>query len=230
MSGSHREQLGLRIRAMREARGWTQTELADQCGWNGLASRIGNYERAAREPSLDDIESMAKALGCTAKELIFGTEDEPSPIGKVVAWDSDDELSAEDYVLVPRYELNLSAGCGQLQWVVHEKNPLAFRTEFMRARRYNPANLKAMYVKGDSMEPFLQNGDTVMIDISETTVHDGQVYAVCFDDEWYIKRLFTLPGDGLILSSDNPRHAPKNLTPEQASLVRIFGKVVWRGG
>lgn len=222
--------LGKRIKALREAQHLNQSELARRCGWDS-PSRIGNYEQETREPKLADLEHIAKALGLTLQELMFGTDtDSPSNLGRVVEWEKQDELAEEGYVFIPRYDLNLSAGCGTIAWVIHEEDPLAFRSRYMQAKGYNPDNLKALYVRGDSMEPYLQDRDTVMIDISDTTPKDGEVYAVCYDDEWYIKRLFKVPGGGLLLQSDNPRHKDMEVSPERIEVVRIFGRVIWRGG
>jgi phage repressor protein C with HTH and peptisase S24 domain len=46
-----------------------------------------------------------------------------------------------------------------------------------------------MQVSGDSMEPGIRAGDTVMIDRSRTAVVAGGIYAVGIDDTIMIKRL-----------------------------------------
>ena len=47
----------------------TQEQLALAAGFNGQ-SRIGNYERGGREPSLADASAIAKALGVTTAEIL----------------------------------------------------------------------------------------------------------------------------------------------------------------
>ena len=220
--------IGTRIAELRVARGWSQRDLAMRCGWDSQ-SRIGNYERDSREPSLGDIEIIAKAFGITSQELLFGSAAEPSATGKIISYESDDELSDHDYVMIDRYDLKLSAGCGAMTWVVHEKDPLAFRANFFKARRLDATKLKAAYIRGDSMTPFLNSGDTVLIDISDTDVVDGEVYAICYDDEWFVKRVFQVPG-GLVLRSDNPKYPPIEVVGERLSMITILGHVVWRAG
>lgn len=61
--------LGERIAFFRKKKGMSQKALAVACGW-GSQSRVGNYETDTREPSLDDIERMAKALDVTSAQLI----------------------------------------------------------------------------------------------------------------------------------------------------------------
>ncbi|ENA0084943.1 helix-turn-helix domain-containing protein [Pseudomonas aeruginosa] len=61
--------LGSRIAHYRSLKGISQAKLAKACGW-ASQSRIGNYEKDTREPSLDDLELIAKVLDVTVAELI----------------------------------------------------------------------------------------------------------------------------------------------------------------
>ncbi len=58
------------LKALRRDMGITQSELADICGWS--QSRIGNYEKAMREPSFDDVNALAKVFGVLPVHLLFG--------------------------------------------------------------------------------------------------------------------------------------------------------------
>jgi transcriptional regulator with XRE-family HTH domain len=68
--------VGGRIRAARESAGMTQGELAVACGWHEESadgqSRISNYERGKREPTLDDLVTLGRALKVDPAELAFG--------------------------------------------------------------------------------------------------------------------------------------------------------------
>jgi len=64
--------LGPRIKSARESLGLSQQELSIRCGWDSQ-SRIGNYEAGAREPSLQDLDRLAKAL---KKSISFFVETE----------------------------------------------------------------------------------------------------------------------------------------------------------
>ena len=80
----------------------------------------------------------------------------------------------------------------------------------------------ASWVFGDSMEPNFQNGEVVLI--KETGFdYDGAVYAVDWDGQTYIKKVYREP-DGLRLVSLNPKYkdrfAPYDEDP------RIIGKIV----
>lgn len=47
----------------------TQEQLAHAAGMGGQ-SRIGNYEKGIREPKLEEIQALARALGVSVPELI----------------------------------------------------------------------------------------------------------------------------------------------------------------
>lgn len=63
--------LGARIAHYRNLAGMSQAALAKACKW-GSQSRVGNYERDTREPSLDDIARMASVLRVPIECLLLG--------------------------------------------------------------------------------------------------------------------------------------------------------------
>ncbi len=155
----------------------------------------------------------------------------PPTGARVILWQTLDDLPDDgSYVAVPHYDVALSAGDG-CQWSEHPDNePVAVPARLLKAKGVKPAHLRALYVRGDSMAPALDHGDTVVIDISRTTVRDDTLFALVYAGELYIKRLFRLPGGGVALHSDNPRHPSRELTGAQLAELHILGEKVWRAG
>jgi len=85
-----------------------------------------------------------------------------------------------------------------------------------------------MDIMGNSMEPEIKEGDTVLIDQSRTEILAYGVYAVGLEDTVLVKRLEKRPGK-LLLLSDNPRYAPIELRGDELDTVRILGRVIWVG-
>ena len=80
----------------------------------------------------------------------------------------------------------------------------------------------ASWVFGDSMEPKFQNGEVVLI--KETGFdYDGAIYAVDWDGQTYIKKVYREP-DGLRLVSLNPKYKDKFAPFDEDP--RIIGKIV----
>lgn len=59
---------GKRVRQLREERGWTQEQLAEEAGMNWL--QVGHIERGASDPKLSTIIRLAKALKVAPGDLI----------------------------------------------------------------------------------------------------------------------------------------------------------------
>lgn len=71
------ETFGQRIKRLREARGLTQEQLAEACGYSGQ-SRIANYESGTRVPSARQIPTLARGLGVAQDELMDGERELPT--------------------------------------------------------------------------------------------------------------------------------------------------------
>ncbi|MEJ1250518.1 helix-turn-helix transcriptional regulator [Denitratimonas tolerans] len=67
---SPQHQFGRRIRALREAAGISQEELASRCGLH--RTYVGSVERGERNISLENIVTIARALGVDPGSLLEG--------------------------------------------------------------------------------------------------------------------------------------------------------------
>lgn len=70
------EIIGERIKSLREAKGFSQAQLAKLCGW-AAPSRLGNYELGTRKVSADDALILAEQLGVSPSVILFGDESGP---------------------------------------------------------------------------------------------------------------------------------------------------------
>ena len=83
-----------------------------------------------------------------------------------------------------------------------------------------------MDIFGNSMEPAMQDGDTILIDESQKDVLAGAIYAVGVDDTIMVKRLEKHPNK-LVLLSDNKDYSPIYIHGSEINSVRIIGKGIW---
>jgi phage repressor protein C with HTH and peptisase S24 domain len=78
------------------------------------------------------------------------------------------------------------------------------------------------------MEPVLPHGSTVGVDISQTNIIDGKMYAINHDGMLRVKTLYKLPGDGLRMRSFNIDEYPdERYEAEDMIHIKIIGKVFW---
>ena len=62
--------MGMRIRQVRKAKGWSQDELAKKCGIS--MSFLGHIERGTRIMSMETFANICTALDAGADELLWG--------------------------------------------------------------------------------------------------------------------------------------------------------------
>jgi phage repressor protein C with HTH and peptisase S24 domain len=146
-------------------------------------------------------------------------------------WDRPEDLPEGVYALVPRIGVRLSAGQGIEAIEESELPPLAFRESWLKRKHVSSRkNLRVLEVHGESMEPYLQDGDVVLVDLGQRDVVDGEVYALAYGDELRIKRLSKRFDGGLIIRSDNPRFPEETVTASDLQHIRVLGRHIWRGG
>lgn len=163
--------------------------------------------------------------GLTAKSDIVGTM-------PVITWEKPEDLPNNKYVFVPRYDISVSAGNGHsVECELVKDQPQAFRSEWVKQQRLS-RDLVCVTAHGDSMEPTIFNGDTLLVDRGSREVTPGRVYVIRYGNEIRVKRLSRRYDGALIVRSDNAAKYPEEIVPPEVlgEHVEIIGKVVWKGG
>ena len=203
-------------------------ELTDLSAKSGISyEMVRRYTLGLAKPRLDGMEKLAEAVNVSPAWLEFGDSLVPPPGAIAVQEDTDTEHT---HLEIPMYNYKLSAGNGNFVWITdHHEDPLTFRERWFRAKRLNRNDLRGMYVRGNSMEPDLEDWDTVIIDISDLDIADDEIYACIYKDKFYVKRIRQTE-DGLLLISSNPDYDTMQVTQDTADQFRLLGRTVWRGG
>ncbi len=238
---TRKEIVGQNIRNLRNARGMSQTDLA-QAIKRGQ-STVAMYENGDRLPSTPIITCMAGIFGVSFDEVYYSEEERAS--GKhaqsTVTFDN-----SKINIPVPPYrggfadslaalvfeESELPANVRPISALHHQRVPMIGEVaagEPIYAPEdvgvYVDAPVKcdaAITIKGDSMAPNYLEGDVVYIKCVPD-VHEGAVAVVFLDDEATLKHVYKRP-TGLTLVSDNmATHPPIMVEFEDYANVRIFG-------
>jgi len=102
----------------------------------------------------------------------------------------------------------------------------AFRQDWLR-RKGNISQMRLLRVAGDSMEPTLRDGDSVLIDQSQKDVVYGKIYVMGIDDGVVVKRLDKKPGKLVLVSDNRQDYPPLEVELDEAVSVRVVGRVIW---
>lgn len=89
-----------------------------------------------------------------------------------------------------------------------------------------------IFAKGDSMEPTIIGGDSLLVNASQKEVYDGSIYCVRIDGQLYAKRLQKVPPKKIKVISDNKEKYDAfyvDLTQEIDFDFEIIGEVRWWG-
>lgn len=142
--------------------------------------------------------------------------------------------SKDDYALIPQFTAKGDCGDGYLNEHVQLTEGLVFKRDWLKRMNAKPENLYVIYADGDSMEPYIFEGDVVLFDTSETEPRDKQVYVIRRPDGGNsIKRLIQQFSGAWLIRSDNPDKAANPDEPVSDSSIHdmpILGRVIWRGG
>lgn len=168
------------------------------------AANISRWRTKKQSPRLVEFAPILEAVGV---QLLFRKE----------------ELI--DYDLVPKVAAKAGAGAS-LETSGEREGLYAFRKDFLARENISVRNAVLMDVVGNSMEPEFSEGDTLLVDTSDTEIRDGKIYVVTLGEELRVKRIYTALS-GLILRSDNRRYP--DIHVEGADLESFFvrGRVRW---
>lgn len=124
------------------------------------------------------------------------------------------ETVTTDYMMIPLYS-SISAGYGASDVDFIEMIPVF-------GLRKNGTEYFAVKVAGDSMEPKIPNGSTIIIK-KDIAIENGEIGAFCLNEENFVKQKKTIK-DKLILHSFNLAYDDKVVN--EYDEFKEYGKVV----
>lgn len=128
------------------------------------------------------------------------------------------------YASAPKYEVLAAAGSGAEVVTEEVKGQLGFNWDWLREQRLDAGRLAVIDVQGDSMEPTLHDGDSLLLDMRAPDLVDGGIYTLRRDSELLVKRL-RRQGESWLIVSDNLEYPVEPLGPG----FHVVGRVVWLG-
>lgn len=206
------ETLAQRIHALIRDSGLSQRALAARIGVS--SSSLSQWASGRFRPSDEAIAALCEFFSVTPAWLLYG--DGNAPEGQSIVM--------SDTVAIPQLDVSGSCGFGDaVEDFVSLVRMIRVSLSFLRI--YCPgANNHALHIitcRGDSMEPTLSDGDTVIVDASQTHPTSEGVYAVVLNGCVFVKRIQFLQNSYRLLS-DNKRYDAIDV--RGCDDVKIIGK------
>lgn len=194
------------IKKRRKELGLTLKQVAEKLGVS--ESLISRYEsNDVKNMGIDKIIPLAKVLDTTPAFLMgWETKKEKENINI--------ETVTTDYMMIPLYS-SISAGYGASASEFIEMIPVF-------GLRKNGTEYFAVKVAGDSMEPKIPNGSTIIIK-KDIIIENGEIGAFCLNEENFVKQK-KLIKDKLVLHSFNLAYDDKLVG--EFDDFKEYGKVV----
>ena len=199
-----------RLRDARKAKRYSQTEVSRMLGVTQQA--VGKWETGRSTPDPQTVARLAEILDTTADALL-GLQQAPTAAPAV----GRNAFSRYTESLVPVVG-TVRAGYGAL----------AFEEDYGQeyARVKDPSNYFYLVVRGDSMEPRIQDGDLALVH-KQDTLENGDLGVLIYGDEGegtlkrYIQR-----GNCVVLQPFNPAYSEMVIKGEDLNHLHIAGRVV----
>jgi transcriptional regulator with XRE-family HTH domain len=257
MDGFSGREIGQAIRDIRTHKEMTLMQLSQLTNINhGTLSKI---ETGKQGFSLVTLNTVVRALGVPILDVMRRAgeyaalnhqihqdrRDAPDGPSLVAEYEVDQlyspptlsPLSIGPYVEVPKLSLRVNAGNGpepQLERVKVEST-MSFRRDWLIKKGFDPAKMEIYETKGDSMSPYINDGDIVLVDLNTTEPSNDDVWVIYQGQPCgvRIKRLLLRENGDIIIRSDNPdrsRFPDEIVVSSQGNTIGLVGRVVWRGG
>jgi len=204
-----------KLRELAERQGASLAQLSALIGRNPAYLHQFVHRGSPRKLDEDDRLVLARFFGVDEAEL--RESEENSHIGA-------SGKARGDWVDLPRLALGASAGPGALAGEEVPIGALRFSARWLRGQGFDPAQLSAIAVAGDSMEPSLRDGDEILVDRTPRPLRDG-IHVVRVGDALLVKRIDASRAGTLSLISDNPAYRPMDVPLGEA---QVIGRVVWK--
>ena len=207
-----------RLLELSQARGVSLSALSDLLGRNPSYLQQFIRKGSPRKLEEQDRATLARFFGVGEEELRDVKDNSYAP--PRVPRDSG------DWVDVPRLDLGASAGPGRVPGSEAAFDTFRFSRRWLVEQGLERAQLSAITVEGDSMEPLLNDGDEILVDCSPRPFRDG-IHVVRLGETLMVKRVASIGPGRLALLSQNLAYPPVEVAAEE---VAIIGRVVWKGG
>tara|TARA_R110000796_G_scaffold45616_16_gene110337 strand:+ start:502 stop:1239 length:738 start_codon:yes stop_codon:yes gene_type:complete len=206
----------------REKLGMTKAELGSAAFGNPKDTSLQNIRRGS-VPSYLRVARLAEVLGLDCYLGLPRNEDPSTdPIVR-----EQQRSSLDDFELVQRFDVKLSAGPGSDGDNAQQLAPVAFRKAWLDGQNLRADRCVVTGVSGNSMEPMLFEGDLVLLNRQHSELTSGQVYGIVdIEGDIRVKRI-ELVDQGIILRSENPDCPSELRIGEDANRVRIIGRLAW---
>lgn len=207
-----------KVKRLSKEKGIKQGFLCSQLGMT--YAYLNDVAKGKSTMSDDRIKKIADVLGTTYEYLTDQTDD-PKPKNKKtpeITSNADIISTGKNIYMIPLFE-NVSAGFG-----AYADDHI---TDYIPMYFSNPSEANEsifITVRGDSMYPKIENGDTVLVH-KQDSVDSGTIAVVLLDEEDALVKKITYGNEWIELQSINPMYPPMRFEGADVLRIKVLGAV-----
>lgn len=215
--------IGEQAKEFRLSKGWNTTDMARAVG-TSRQNIESLEEKGDRIPRY--LVNLAKAMGVSTDDLHQGKYS--ANVAQTARAINERRKSKPDEFVIPKYDTGGAMGDG----LVLKDQPGAIKSwtvtdEWAQKnihRVTSISNLSIVTGFGDSMKPTYNPGDPLLVDTGVTEIDHEGIFFFRVGNEGFIKRLQRIPGQGILVISDNGKY--RDWTINSDSDFEVIGKIV----
>ena len=140
-----------------------------------------------------------------------------------------EEDDNSDFTVVEH--INISPSCGHGTSVYHdvEVTPIKLGNDLIKNifKISTPKSLKTFQASGDSMSPSIEDGDILLVDTERKDFHNGGIFLITINEDWFIKRLRQkINGDLEIISDNKEKYPTETIKMNDEVAVDVKGRII----
>lgn len=207
-----------KVKRLSKEKGIKQGFLCSQLGMT--YAYLNDVAKGKSTMSDDRIKKIADVLGTTYEYLTDQTDD-PKPKNKKtpeITSNADIISTGKNIYMIPLFE-NVSAGFG-----AYADDHI---TDYIPMYFSNPSEANEsifITVRGDSMYPKIENGDSVLIH-KQSSVDSGTIAVVLLDEDEALVKRVVYDKDWIELQSINPMYPPMRFEGADVLRIQVLGAV-----
>lgn len=231
-----RKTLGERLAESRKKVGLSQVELGTGMGDRYDQKAVSAVECGRSGLLLDGLMNAAKELDVST-DWLLGLSDDPRPVTDLLSYiDNLARMTTEqrngsaaftdpsgiDCPVRVLEVVSVAGSCAE----AYDETPIGalwFREDWFREMGINAPLCNVIRVVGDSMEPTLPDGCSILVDRGRRELHNRRIYVMRNEDGLIVRRVKRSPQHGWLLISDNIFWQIEVMDKD----TDIIGEVLW---
>lgn len=220
-----------RMESLIDTHGKSLASFAEKIGVT--APSVKRWVSGESDPTRSNLIKIAEATNVSVEWLVTGMgerkNDEESLVSR--AFNRAKEMINDSVAMIPSFSsIRVSAGFGSFnEGTTKPDGEEPYAESLLSQIGIKAEKCAVFWVNGNSMQPTINNGDQLLVDLSRKEIKGDNIYLVQNGDSVWVKRV-KIKWDVVELISDNrEEYEPIKIPMKEARNLQVIGQVVHIG-